>query len=110
MKKLIWVLLAFFALSGMAMAAVNLNTATKEELQSVKGIGPKKADAIIEYRKKNGLFKTVDDLKYVAGFGSKSVAKVRLLLIVKGGTPAKVVSKPVKVEGKQPVPVKVEKK
>ena len=110
MKKLIWVLLAFFALSGAAMAAVNLNTATKDELQSVKGIGPKKAEAIIEYRKKNGLFKTVDDLKYVAGFGSKSVAKVRLLLIVKGGTPAKVVGKPVKVESKPPVPAKVEKK
>ena len=90
MKKLLLVLLAFFAFSGMAMAAVNLNTATQAELESVKGIGPKKAEAIIEYRKKNGSFKTVDDLKNVKGFGDKSVANMRSELAVDGAAaPAK---------------------
>ena len=89
MKKLLLALLAFFAFSGMAMAAVNLNTASKAELEAVKGIGPKKADAIIEYRTKNGSFKTVDDLKNVKGFGDKSVAKMRSELAVDGAAPAK---------------------
>ena len=89
MKKLLLVLLAFFAFSGMAMAAVNLNTATKEELDGVKGIGPVKAQAIIEYRTKNGLFKSVDDLKNVKGFGDKTVAKMRSELTVDGAAPVK---------------------
>lgn len=89
MKRLLLVLLAFFAFSGMAMAAVNLNTASKEELQAVKGIGAKKAEAIIEYRNKNGSFKTVDDLKNVKGFGDKSVGNMRSDLTVDAAAPAK---------------------
>lgn len=89
MKKLLWVLLAFFAFSGMAMAAVNLNTATQAELETVKGVGPKKAEAIISYREKNGSFKAVDDLKNVNGFGDKTVAKMRSELTVNGAAPAK---------------------
>ena len=88
MKKLLLVLIALFAFSGMAMAAVNLNTASREELEAVKGIGPKKADAIIEYRTKNGLFKTVDDLKNVKGFGDKSVSSMRSELTVDSAAPA----------------------
>lgn len=94
MKKLLLVLLAFFAFSGMAMAAVNLNTATKAELEAVKGIGPKKADEIIAYRTKNGPFKTVNDLKNVKGFGDRSVAAMRSDLTVDLAAPAKAASKP----------------
>jgi competence protein ComEA len=100
MKKLLLLLITLFAFSGMAMAAVNLNTASKDELQAVKGIGPKKADAIIEYRKKNGSFKTVDDLKNVTGFGDKSVANVRSELTADSARPAKVDSKPAKADKK----------
>ena len=89
MKKLLWVLIALFTFSGMAMAAVNLNTASKAELEAVKGVGPKKAEAIITYREKNGPFKTVDGLKNVNGFGEKSVAKMRSELTVGGAAPAK---------------------
>ena len=76
MTNLLTLLLAL-AFSGMAMAEINLNTASKAELEAVKGIGPQKAEAILEYRKKNGLFKTVDELKKVKGFGDKSVANMR---------------------------------
>lgn len=76
MKKLLLTMLAFFAMSSIAMAAVNLNSATKQELEAVNGIGPVKAQAIIDYRKKNGAFKSVTDLKNVPGFGDKSVTKV----------------------------------
>lgn len=77
MKKL----LLGFILSVLAVipafAAVNLNTATQAELEAVKGIGPSKAKAILEYREKNGGFKSVDELAKVKGFGKASVAKVK---------------------------------
>ncbi|ADQ84318.1 competence protein ComEA helix-hairpin-helix repeat protein [Methylovorus sp. MP688] len=75
-----------FALS--AHAAVNINTASKEELETVKGIGPAKAQAIIDYRKKNGNFKTVEDLNNVPGFGDKSLAKLKGQVSVVGKSAA----------------------
>lgn len=94
MKNLLVVLIAFFAFSGIATAAVNLNTAGKAELETVKGIGPLKAEAILEYRRKNGPFKKVDDLKNVSGFGEKSVANMRSeLSVVAAPAPAKVDAK-----------------
>lgn len=89
MKKLLLAIATFFAFTTFAFAAVNLNTATKDELDSVKGIGPVKAQAIIDYRTKNGAFKSVDDLKNVNGFGDKTVAKMRSELSVGGGAAAK---------------------
>lgn len=62
---------------SVAFAAVNINTATVEELQTVKGIGPAKAKAIVEYREKNGAFKSVDDLDHVKGIGKGILEKIR---------------------------------
>jgi competence protein ComEA len=77
MKKLLLSLFVALAFSGSAYAAVDLNTASKTQLEAVKGIGPSKADAIITYRKQHGPFKKVDDLKAIKGFGDKSVDKIR---------------------------------
>lgn len=77
MKRILSSLALFLAGIGLALAAVNINTASVDELTSVKGIGPSKAKAIVEYRDKNGPFKSVDDLKEIKGFGDKSVAKLR---------------------------------
>ncbi|MCL2524360.1 MAG: helix-hairpin-helix domain-containing protein [Betaproteobacteria bacterium] len=77
MKRILSGIALFLAGIGLALAAVNINTASVNELDAVKGIGPGKAKAIVEYRKKNGPFKSVDDLKNVKGFGQKSVAKLR---------------------------------
>ena len=100
MKKLLLMLIAFFAFSGMAMAAVNLNTASKAELETVSGIGPQKAEAILAYRNKNGPFKKVDDLKKVSGFGDKSVAKMRSELTVDAAAPSKANKADVRKEDK----------
>ena len=86
-------ILSFLALGifgiNMAFAAVNLNTATATDLDGIKGIGPSKAKAIIDYRSKNGSFKSVEDLKNVKGFGEKSIAKLKGELTVSGGENAK---------------------
>jgi len=82
MKKLLGSLLIGLMLSVSAWAAVNINTATPSELEAVKGIGPAKAKAIIDYRQRNGPFKSVDALVEVKGFGKASVAKLKKDLAV----------------------------
>ena len=77
MKKLLMVFAFAFAFSLPAYAAVDLNAATQAELETVDGIGPKKAQAIIDFRKKNGPFKSIDDLDKVPGFGKKTVDSVK---------------------------------
>jgi competence protein ComEA len=77
MKRILASIVLFLASISLALAAVNLNTATVDELDAVRGIGPSKAQAIVDYRSKNGPFKSVDDLKSVRGFGEKSVARIR---------------------------------
>lgn len=52
-------------------ARININTATEDELLSLKGIGLKKANAIIAYRGENGPFAKVEDIKNVKGIGDK---------------------------------------
>lgn len=61
---------------------VNLNSATKDQLQQLTGVGDKKADLIVAYRQAHGSFKSVDDLKKVQGFGDKTVAKLKDQLAV----------------------------
>lgn len=55
---------------------INLNTATKEQLTQLNGIGDKKAELIISYRDEHGKFKTIDELKNVSGIGDKTFAAI----------------------------------
>ncbi|MFN3396964.1 MAG: ComEA family DNA-binding protein [Sulfurimicrobium sp.] len=90
MKKFLLVMFAWVSFMGLAFAAppVDLNSANQAQLESVKGIGPVKAKAIIEYRTKNGPFKSVDDLQKVTGFGKPSVNKLRAEVTVGGAKAA----------------------
>jgi competence protein ComEA len=63
--------LVVLLVSGVAMAALNLNTATREDLVALPGIGPAKAQAIVDYRNQHGPFRTVDELRKVKGIGEK---------------------------------------
>ena len=86
MRKLFLAFAMWFALSGLAMAAVNINTATKEELTSLKGVGEKRAQDIIDYRTKNGNFKSVDDLEKVPGIGPGLMKQIRPNVTTTGKT------------------------
>lgn len=65
-----------------AAAAVNINTATAEQLNALPGIGPKLAARIIEYRQKAGGFKRVEELMSVQGVGEKNFLKLKPLITV----------------------------
>jgi competence protein ComEA len=88
LKKLFTILFATFALAASAFAAVNINTATATELEALNGIGPGKAKDIIEYRTKNGPFKTAEDLMKVPGIKEATFAKVKADVTVNGKTAA----------------------
>ena len=94
MKKLLLILVTLFAFTGSVYATVNINTATQGELETLRGIGPAKAKAIIDHRKKNGLFKSADDLQKVSGIGPATVQKLRKDITVSGASAVKKEIKP----------------
>lgn len=61
---------------------VDINSADKEQLVALPGIGPKTAEAIVTYRKENGNFKSVEELTKVKGIGDKTLEKIRPYLQV----------------------------
>jgi competence protein ComEA len=72
------ILFTVISLAVSAVEPVNINTATVEEIAAaIKGIGPKKAEAIVTYRQQHGPFQVVDDLKKVPGVGDKIVESNR---------------------------------
>jgi competence protein ComEA len=82
-------------LAGVALAGgkqvegvININQATAAELQLLSGVGPAKADKIMEYRQKHP-FRTVEELGRVKGIGPRTVRKLRAHLTVSGPTTAR---------------------
>lgn len=61
---------------------ININTATIGELATLKGVGAKTAQAIVDYREMFGRFESVDDLARVKGIGAKTLEKNRHRLVV----------------------------
>lgn len=61
---------------------VNINQATQSELETLNGIGPSKAEAIITYREENGLFQTVEDILEVNGIGEKMLESIQDHVVV----------------------------
>jgi len=85
MKSLITaVALAIVALPALSFAGqVNINTADAETISAeLNGIGLSKARAIVEYRKKHGPFRSVDDLSLVKGIGERTVEKNRADILI----------------------------
>lgn len=62
--------------------AINLNTATLEQLETLPGVGRKVAERILEYRTKSGSFKKIEELMNVKGIGEKSFLKLKPLVVV----------------------------
>jgi len=83
-KRRMWVglyilliaLLAFPIVAG-AGDKININTASKDQLCELTGVGPAIAERIIQYREKNGPFKSVEDLARVKGIGEKTLLKIK---------------------------------
>ncbi len=61
---------------------ININTATAEELQQIKGIGETRAQAIIAYRDQHGSFAKVEDLLEVKGLGESILTRNQNMLVV----------------------------
>ena len=59
------------------LGIININTATQSQLETMPGIGPVKAAAIIAYRQEHGAFASVDDLIKVSGIGKKTLSDLR---------------------------------
>ncbi len=84
MKQFFLTVCLFFFLTATALAAaININTADQKALETLPGIGPAKAEAIIIYRKTHK-FESVDDLAKVKGIGEKSMENLKELITVKG--------------------------
>ncbi len=65
------------SLGGQSLSVVNLNTALASELDTLPGIGPSFAQRIIEYRKANGGFKSIEEIQAVSGIGKKLFEQIK---------------------------------
>lgn len=81
------------AAASQLRGVLNINNASAKELSLLPGVGPAKADRVVDYRKRHGNFKRVKDLRRVKGFGYKSLKKLEKWLTVKGATTLEVAKK-----------------
>ncbi|MDK2992461.1 MAG: competence protein ComEA, partial [Clostridiales bacterium] len=62
---------------------IDINSATIEELDKLPGIGPAKAQKIIDYREQNGPFKAIDDIQQVSGIGPATFENIKDLIVAR---------------------------
>jgi competence protein ComEA len=82
------VLLAGLSTVASAQSLVNINTAGVDELRTLPGIGPRKAEAIIEYRESNGPFASTSEITNVSGIGQRTFENIQDMITVGDGTVA----------------------
>ena len=80
-----FVLTILISTFAFAINAVNVNTADREQLQTLKGVGTARADAIIAYREAYGPFNSLDDFKKVKGIGDGIIADNQDMIIFQEG-------------------------
>ena len=83
MKNLLVIALVLFSLSTSLLAAgpININTASAKEIaKELNGIGIKKAEQIVQYRDKNGAFKSAKELMKIKGIGEKTISRNEALI------------------------------
>jgi competence protein ComEA len=61
---------------------IDVNTATGEDLRILPGIGPKKAEAIVEYRRSHGSFRSLSEISEVRGIGPKTLDQIAPYVVV----------------------------
>lgn len=86
MRKVIIFMVFFISFSCLAenIERININQADAQKLDKVlKGIGPSKAEAIVQYRKEHGAFKQPEDILNVKGIGPKTLEQNRAVLFVR---------------------------
>lgn len=92
LRRIVPMIVLVLAAASLAPAAaptqgvVNINTATVDQMQLLPRIGPALAQRIVDFRKANGEFKSVDELVAVKGIGERSLDHLRPYLAVKGST------------------------
>ena len=101
LARLLLTLACWLVMTGTALAQLNINTASPEQLDGLKGIGPTKAQAIVDYRRQHGAFKSIDELQNVPGIGPTTLKDIRKDVTVGGALhpvavpPPKTLEKPV---------------
>jgi competence protein ComEA len=86
-KKILLSILSTVIINISAYAAVDINTASQTDLENIKGFGPVKAKAIIDYREKHGHFKSIEELDNVSGIGPGTISKLHKTLSVTAPNP-----------------------
>ncbi|MFT5685782.1 MAG: competence protein ComEA [Myxococcota bacterium] len=80
MRRFLFLISLLWMMTSAAFAGVNVNTASQSELETLPGIGPSKAAAIMEYRSSNGPFTNVEQLDNVPGIGPATMSNLRTLV------------------------------
>ncbi|MED0988937.1 MULTISPECIES: helix-hairpin-helix domain-containing protein [Bacillus] len=70
------------AASSQKEGKVQINTASKEQLEKITGIGSRKAESILKYREEHGPFQKIEDLLEIDGIGTKSLEKIKDQIII----------------------------